>query len=310
MPLFTPDATMPPSLYYSAGEAHPLATLAVDTIDHIVSDLRIHSSEREHYVTGWMGAHSVVIIHHYQDKRGTASGLVLTKEGELRLSVQSITFRIPKFLLWMSLRRRPRTMALITYGQLGERQSPLVQYSQLTDKALKQRLEQEWQALNDYVGMACYQLENDQPLWRTLMDSLSADALAQWVASSRFDDKRLQQDGDFTGFWAGNVFISRRQGAVPALQLLWRDAQNEIQPGYIYTLAASTAQAEANAQAQSRPALLIRPQRAETSFMLNAFDARHLQLAHDLLTYAAGILEGVSPPLMEMMDRSDTLPHA
>ncbi|MFT4465488.1 MAG: hypothetical protein ACMX3H_13445 [Sodalis sp. (in: enterobacteria)] len=140
-----------------------------------------------------------------------------------------------------------------------------MQYSQLTDKALKQRLEQEWQALNDYVGMACYQLENDQPLWRTLMDSLSADALAQWVASPRFDDKRLQQDGEFTGFWAGNVFISRRQGAAPALQLLWRDAQNQIQPGYIYTLATNAA------QAQPRPALLIRPQRTEASIRAQRF---------------------------------------
>lgn len=304
MPLFTPDPVLPPSLYYSAAEAHPLATLTVETIDHIVSDLRINASEREHYVTGWIGAHSVVIIHRYQDKRGTASGLVLTKEGELRLSVQSITFRIPKFILWLSLRRRPRTMALITYGLLGERQSPLVQFSQVTDKALKQRLELEWQALNDYVGMACYQMENDMPLWRTLTNGISVDALAHWVASPRFDDKRLQQDGEFAGFWAGNVFISRRQGEAPALQLLWRDAQNQIQPGYIYTLAANTARAE------RRPALLLRPQRAETSFVLNAFDARHLQLAHDLLTYAIGILEGVSPPLMEMMDRPDTLPHA
>lgn len=57
---------MPLSLYYSAGELHPLATLAVDTIDHIVSDFRINSSEREHYVIGCMGAYSVVIIHHYK----------------------------------------------------------------------------------------------------------------------------------------------------------------------------------------------------------------------------------------------------
>ncbi|MGL9772850.1 MAG: hypothetical protein ACR5LG_00045 [Sodalis sp. (in: enterobacteria)] len=117
-----------------------------------------------------------------------------------------------------------------------------MQFPHLTDKTLKQRLELEWQAVNDYVGMACYQMENDTPLCWTLAGNISAGALvAHWVASPRFDDKRLQQDGEFTRFWAGNVFISRRRGVGLVLQLLWCDAQNQIQPGYIYTLTASTA---------------------------------------------------------------------
>lgn len=299
MHAFTPALPAPQTLYYCADEAHPLAQLEEASIRTMVSDLKVNASEKEHYVTGWMGSHSVVVINNYHDKRGTSNGFVLTRENEYRLSVQSIVFRIPKFILWISFRRKPRTMTLITYNQIGELISPMIQFRNILEKPLKLKLEQDWQALNQYIGMACYQLENGTPLWQQLQQAITLPALQQWVTAPMFDDKRLQKDGTFEGFWAGNVFISRCLTPVPALQLLWRDQDNHIQPGYIFTLAATAG--------GQQPSLRIRPQRSDTSYLLNAFDAAHLQQAYALLNYAQAVLSGMSPPLVEMMDRPDTL---
>ncbi len=302
MPLFVPDTSPPPTLYYAAAQARPLSSLTEETLAHMVADMSIHQSDKEHYITGWMGNSSVVIVNNYQDKRGTSSGFVLTRRDQYRLSVQSITFRIPKFILWLTFRRRPRTMMLITYNTLGKVLSPLVQYRNLLDKPLQQKLEQDWQQLNDYIGMACHQLEHGTPLWRQLADKLTTEDLHLCINSALFAGKRLHQDGEYQGFWSGNVFISRRLSAEPALQLLWRDQDNVPQCGYQYQLITDES-------GQLRPSVRIRPDDQETRYLLNPFDAWHLQTAWALLNYAAGILAGISPPLMEMMDRPDSLSH-
>ncbi len=301
MQAFVPSQPTPQTLYYSAGETHPLATVDEKKLCAMVADMKVTDSDKEHYITGWMGPDSVVVIHNYHEKRGTSNGFVLTKENQYRLSVQSIKFRIPKFILWLSFHRKPRTMTLITYNTLGELISPLIQYRNMTDKPMMRQLELDWQALNDYIGMACWQLENDTPLWNQIQQAITPAALARWVEAPQFSGKRLQKDGEYEGFWAGNVFISRCLSPFPALQLSWRDEQNQIQPGYIYTALPE------KRNAPPLPSLRIRPQRAETSYLLNAFDARHLQNALSLLSFAEGILSGMSPPLVEMMDRSDTL---
>ncbi len=302
MHVFSPDLPMPQTLYYSAQDTHPLSTLDEKNLCSMVDDLKITHSDKEHYVTGWMGEDSVVVIHNYHEKRGTSNGFVLTRENQYRLSVQSIAFRIPKIVLWLSLRRTPRNATLITYDTLGELRSPIVQYRNLLDKPLKRQLEQNWQALNDYIGMACWQLENGCPLWRQLEPAITPAALTAWVNAPVFAGKRLQKDGLFEGFWSGNVFIARSQPPYPSLQLLWRDKEDRLQPGYIFT-----AVPDKNRD-RLVPSLRIRPQRGETHYPLNVFDARHLQYARSLLSYAEGILTGISPPLVEMVNRPDPLP--
>ncbi|WP_213989942.1 hypothetical protein [Sodalis sp. dw_96] len=302
MHAFSPDLPMPESLYYSGKEAHPLSTLDEKNLCSMVDDLKINQSNKEHYVTGWMGEDSVVVIHNYHEKRGTSNGFVLTKENQYRLSVQSITFRVPKFILWLSLRRKPRNTTLITYDTVGELRSPIVQYRNLFDKALKLKLEQDWRALNDYIGMACWQLENGCPLWQHLEQSITPAALTAWINAPVFEEKRLQKDGPFEGFWSGNVFIARSKPPYPSLQLLWRDEENHLQPGYIFTAVPH------KKEDKLVPSLRIRPHRAEKHYPLNVFDARHLQYARSLLSYAEGVLTGMSPPLVEMMNGPDPLP--
>ncbi|WP_413737585.1 hypothetical protein ACL2XP_05640 [Sodalis sp. RH21] len=301
MQAFSPALPAPQTLYYSAGETHPLATLEEQNLCGMVEDMKVTHSDKEHYITGWMDSHSVVVIHNYHEKRGTSNGFVLTKENQYRLSVQSINFRIPKFILWLSFRRKPRTMTLITYNTLGELVSPLIQYRNMTDKPVQRQLEQDWRDLNNYIGMACWQLENDSPLWHQIQQALTPAALAEWVNSPQFSNKRLQKDGEFEGFWSGNVFIGRCLNPIPALQLLWRDEDNQMQPGYIYT---AVPEKQGGAPQAS---LRIRPHRGETSYLLNAFDAQHLHNALSLLSFGQGVLTGMSPPLVEMMDRPDTL---
>ncbi len=302
MHAFSPDLPMPESLYYSAKETHPLSTLNEKNICSMVDDLKLTDSDKEHYVTGWMGEDSVVVIHNYREKRGTSNGFVLSKENQYRLSVQSIAFRIPKIFLWLSLRRKPRNATLITYDTIGELRSPIVQYRNLFDKSLKLKLEQDWQALNDYIGLACWQLENGCPLWKQLEQAITPAALTAWVNAPVFEEKRLQKDGPFEGFWSGNVFIARSKPPYPSLQLLWRDEDNRLQPGYIFTAVPD------KKQDKLVPSLRIRPHRAEKHYPLNVFDARHLQYARSLLSYAEGVLTGMSPPLVEMMNGSNPLP--
>jgi hypothetical protein len=301
MHAFLPPQPIPQTLYYSAGETHPLSTLDEKKLCTMVADMKVTDSDKEHYITGWMGSNSVVVIHNYHEKRGTSNGFVLTKENQYRLSVQSINFRIPKLILWLSFQRKPRTMTLITYNTLGELISPLIQYRNMTDKPMMRQLELDWRALNDYIGMACWQLENGTPLWNQIQQAITPTTLARWVDAAPFSGKRLQKDGEFEGFWAGNVFISRCLSPFQALQLSWRNEENQMQPGYIYT-----ALPEKRA-APLQPSLRIRPHHAEISYLLNAFDAQHLQNALALLGFAEEVLLGGSPPLVEMMDRPDSL---
>lgn len=303
MQVFSPDLAAPKTLYYSANETHPLSTVEVKNLCAMVDDLKLTESDKEHYVTGWMGEHSVVVIHNYHEKRGTSNGFVLTKENQYRLSVQSIAFNIPKMILWFSLRRNPREITLITYDSLGETRSPIIQFRNILDKPLKVRLEQDWRDLNDYIGMACWQLENGRPLWQQIERTATPAALSEWANAPIFSEKRLQKDGQFEGFWSGNIFIARCQKPYPALQLVWRNEENQIQPGYIYT-----AIPDKNG-GDLALALRIRPHRSETHYSLNAFDARHLQYAGSLLSLAEGIIAGMSPPLVEMMNRPDPLPN-
>ncbi|MDN5682076.1 MAG: hypothetical protein L0G81_15770, partial [Ewingella sp.] len=62
--------------YYSADQSLSLGQLDVEKIEQIARDLDISASDKEHYVTGWMGQNSVVLVRNYQDKRGASNGLV------------------------------------------------------------------------------------------------------------------------------------------------------------------------------------------------------------------------------------------
>lgn len=197
----------PEKLYYSAGDAHPLDKLESDKIVQMVIDLDVANSDSEHYVTGWMGLNSVVVIRNYQNKRGTANGFVLNKGDRYRLSIQSIEFRIPKMVLWMSFRRKPRTMELITYETLGDQPSGMQQYRNILEEELRQQLDDDWRELNDYLGAACWQIENDVPLWQQAHREITLDAINQLAAAPIFRTKHLQADGNYTGFWAGDYFL-------------------------------------------------------------------------------------------------------
>ncbi|EOD4131150.1 hypothetical protein ACJQ65_003942, partial [Yersinia enterocolitica] len=201
----------PEKLYYSAGDAHPLDKLESDKIVQMVIDLDVANSDSEHYVTGWMGLNSVVVIRNYQNKRGTANGFVLNKGDRYRLSIQSIEFRIPKIVLWMSFRRKPRTMELITYETLGDQPSGMQQYRNILEEELRQQLDDDWRELNDYLGAACWQIENDVPLWQQAHREITLDAINQLAAAPIFRTKHLQADGNYTGFWAGDYFFAVRQ---------------------------------------------------------------------------------------------------
>src|SRR5471030_2924112 len=141
--------------FYSAEESLSLAQLDEEKISQIARDLDVAESEKEHYLTGWMGQNSVVLVRNYQDKRGTANGLVMSRGNRYKLTIQAITFRIPKILLWVTFRRTPRTMTVVAYNKLGEQASGLQQFMHVQDPELKERLENDWRELNDYLGMAC-----------------------------------------------------------------------------------------------------------------------------------------------------------
>lgn len=210
LPIELPEE--PEKLYYSAGEAHPLAKLETDKIRQMVIDLDVANSDSEHYVTGWMGLNSIVVVRNYQNKRGTANGFVINKGDRYRLSIQSIEFRIPKMVLWMSFRRKPRTMELITYEELGEKPSGMQQYRNILDEELLGQLDQDWHELNDYLGAACWQLENGTPLWQQLHQQITPDAIRQLATAPIFRTKHLQADGEYSGFWAGEYFFAVRTG--------------------------------------------------------------------------------------------------
>lgn len=265
----------PEKLYYSAGDAHPLDKLETDKIIQMVIDLDVANSDSEHYVTGWMGLNSVVVVRNYQNKRGTANGFVVNKGDRYRLSIQSIEFRIPKAVLWMSFRRKPRTMELITYETLGEQPSGMQQYRNILDEDLLQQLDADWRKLNDYLGAACWQLENGTPLWQQAQQQITSDAIRQLADAAIFRTKSLQADGDYAGFWAGEYFFAVRQPTashpLPAIQISWREDEKEI-GSYQFDLINDEA-------GEPTLSLCIRPRKGADSYLLNRFDAHHLQRA-------------------------------
>ncbi|MDA5545883.1 hypothetical protein PGS62_18345 [Yersinia rochesterensis] len=270
----------PKKLYYSAGDAHPLDKLESDKIVQMVVDLDVANSDSEHYVTGWMGLNSVVVIRNYQNKRGTANGFVLNKGDSYRLSIQSIEFRIPKVVLWMSFRRKPRTMELITYETLGEQPSGMQQYRNILEEELRQQLDEDWRELNDYLGAACWQIENNVPLWQQAHREITLAAVSQLAAAPIFQTKPLQADGNYAGFWAGEYFFAVRQptadNPLPAIQISWREDEKSI-GSYQFDLIKDEA-------GEPKLLLCIRPRKAAKSYLLNRFDAHHLQRAIAMFT--------------------------
>ncbi|MDN6450603.1 MAG: hypothetical protein L0K39_14045, partial [Enterobacterales bacterium] len=237
-------------------------------------DLDLNGSIKEHYLTGWMGLCPLVMIRNYQDKRGTSNGFMLTRPGHFRFSVQAITFRIPKFLLWATFRRKPRTMSLIAYQQLGENGGGLMQYRNMLDAEMKETVNQQWRDINDYLGAACYQVENDYPLWQILEKTVTeekADSLAATLASN---GKKLQKDDEFSGLWQGDLFIATRPAGEtsPATSVIisWHDGDDI--GSYLYGWLN-------NKQGEKQLALAIRPGKNEQFFTLNRFDAEHVQRA-------------------------------
>ncbi|AKA37937.1 hypothetical protein [Yersinia ruckeri] len=262
-------------LYYSAADAPALGKVNTDKILQMVADLDVANSDLEHYVTGWMGLNSVIVVRNYQDKRGTANGFVLNKGNRHRLSVQSIEFRIPKVVLWMSFRRRPRVMELITYEALEGELNGMQQYRNILDKDLLQQLEQDWLDLNDYLGEACWQLENGRPLWQQLHQKITPEAIEKLANAAVFHHKNLQSDGEFSGFWAGNYFFAIRSPSAknpnPAIMISWRENETDI-GSYVFDVVEDM-------QGERRLSPCIRPRKGAEHFILNPFDAVHLQRA-------------------------------
>jgi len=254
--------------YYSADQSLSLSQLDNEKITQIVQDLDVAESEKEHYVMGWMGQNSVVVVRNYQDKRGTSNGLVLSRGNRYKLTVQAITFRIPKFLLWVTFRRKPRTMTVIAYNKLGEQATGLQQFIHVQDPELRERLESDWRELNDYLGMACWQMDNNRPLWRQLHQEISPQALWTLAESSWFSGKKLQKDGEFEGLWSHEQFIGRRTGEHAALLLSWKDEENEDIASYLFERVSA-----------NKIRIMLRPRKEEKFYPLNPFDAMHLQQA-------------------------------
>ncbi|MBU9857237.1 hypothetical protein [Rahnella bonaserana] len=254
--------------YYSADQSLSLSQLDNEKITQIVQDLDVAESEKEHYVTGWMGQNSVVVVRNYQDKRGTSNGLVLSRGNRYKLTVQAITFRIPKFLLWVTFRRKPRTMTVIAYNKLGDQATGLQQFIHLQEPELRERLESDWRELNDYLGMACWQMDNNRPLWRQLHQEISPQALWTLAESPWFSGKKLQKDGEFEGLWSHEQFIGRRTGEHAALLLSWKDEENEEIASYLFERVSA-----------NNIRIMLRPRKEEKFYPLNPFDAGHLQQA-------------------------------
>jgi len=263
-----PAAAVLKKSYYSADQSLSLSQLDVEKISQIARDLDVAESEKEHYVTGWMGQNSVVLVRNYQDKRGTSSGLVMSRGNRYKLTVQAITFRIPKLLLWITFRRTPRTMTVIAYNKLGEQATGLQQFMHIQEPELKESLENDWRELNDYLGMACWQMDNNQPLWRQLHEQITPQALWTVAESAWFNGKKLQKDGECEGLWLHEQFIGRRSGEHAALLLSWKDEENQDIASYLFERISA-----------DKIRVMLRPRKDTKFFPLNPFDAVHLQQA-------------------------------
>jgi len=280
------DATQTPlqKLYYAADNTLPLSQLDEEKICQIARDLDSVSSEKEHYVTGWMGLNSVVLVRSYQNKRGSADGLVMTRGNHYRLSVQSVVFRIPKPLLWGTFRRRPRTMKVITYNRLDTPQNGMQQYQNILEPELKERLEADWRDLNDYLGMACWQRENNNPLWQALQRDISADRLLLLCKHPVFSSRKMQKAREFAGLWQKDIFITHRNDGAAAILLSWKDPQTGDVASYLFEILAKNT-------GPTRLRLSLRPRKQEKFYPLNPFDAQHLFDARQLFERAESVLE-------------------
>ncbi|WP_369790017.1 hypothetical protein [Rouxiella sp. WC2420] len=270
-------------LYYNAQNTLALSDLDEEKISQIARDLDSASSDEEHYVTGWMALNSVVLIRRYQNNRGSADGLVFTRANKYRLSVQSVMFRIPKPLLWVTFRRRPRTMKVITYNRLGSQQDSLQQFDNIQEEELKQQLEADWRELNDYLGLACWQRENGQPLWNALQKNVSPERILKLCQSHFFTHSRLQKEGDFEGLWHRGLFIARRGDGAAALQLSWQNTQTQEVASYLFEIFKKDT-------GPTRLRLSLRPGKQEKFYPLNPFDAQHLYDAMQMFERAEGAL--------------------
>jgi hypothetical protein len=284
MPCLLPDTHPLEKCYYQADRTLSLGDLDVEKISQMTRDLDWINSEKEHYITGWMNNRAVVLIRNYQDKRGTSNGIVMTNDNDYRLSVQAIRFRIPKVLLWFSLRRRSRDLAMVAYQALGEQATSLQQWQYIKDSSLKTRLENDWQQLNDYLGMACWQMENGQPLWQQLTQQITQQMLADFAQSALLNSKKVLNDGEFLGRWIQGAFIGYRANH-PALLINWQQPQSAQAYSYLYTLRAGSTQASVQ----------LRCKKEGPFFALNPFDAEHLQRALSLLIQARELLNSDLP---------------
>lgn len=272
-----------PKLYYAAEHTLPISQLDEEKICQIARDLDSVSSDKEHYVTGWMGLDSVVLVRSYQSKRGSADGLVLTRGRHYRLSVQSVMFRIPKPLLWITFRRRPRTMKVITYNRLDTPQNGLQQYQNIIEPELKAQLETDWRYLNDYLGMACWQRENGHPLWQTLQQEISADRLLALCNAELLNSRKLQKEGEYEGLWQKERFIARRSDGAAALLLSWKHEPSGDIASYLFEILKKGA-------GPTRLRLSLRPRKQEKFYPLNSFDAQHLSDAMQMFKQTERLL--------------------
>lgn len=270
-------------LYYNAQNTLPLSHLDEEKICQIARDLDSVGSDKEHYVTGWMALNPVVLIRRYQNKRGSADGIVFTRSNQYRLSVQSVMFSIPKPLLWITFRRRPRTMKVITYNRLDTTQNGLQQYQNIQEDEVKARLEADWRELNDYLYFACWQRENGQPLWNALQDSITADRLLGLCNSLFFTNGKLQKEGEFEGLWHKGMFIARRNDGAAAFMLAWQHPETHEVASYLFEILKKNT-------GPTRLRLSLRPHKQEKFYPLNPFDAQHLHDALQMFERAEGAL--------------------
>ncbi|STC90002.1 Uncharacterised protein [Edwardsiella hoshinae] len=265
---------------YSAADAGQLDALTCAAIGQRLAFLGEATSPQESYLTGWIGPNPLVIIRNYQDKRGTSSGFLLSIGDEYRFSVQTITPRIPKLLLWATLRTKPKTLPLIALQNLAAGDQRLLPYRSLRDATLRGKMNQWWAEINDYLGIACWQQRHDYPQWQALAEQLSiarVTALQQWLQSAT---QPLEQDGDYAGRWLGDRFIASRAASEatpwPSLLLTERTATATI--SYLIGWLADE-------QGQPALALALRPRPEQPFFTLNRFDAAHLQRLHALFMH-------------------------
>ena len=149
-----------------------------------------------------------------------------------------------------------------------------MQYRNILDAEMKETVNQQWRDINDYLGAACYQVENDYPLWQMLEQTVTeekANCLATMLASN---GKKLQKDDEFSGLWQGELFIATRPAGEtsPATSVIISWHVGDDIGSYLYGWLN-------NEQGEKQLALAIRPGKNEQFFTLNRFDAEHVQRA-------------------------------